>query len=761
MAALIWVVPPVLRWFQRPRDPLDALEEEFEPWWRFLARAAGGIVAWSVAASVVVWAVTLPLVMLRFHLVSPACIVLNVPLVPLTSFALLLAGITLLLGAVWTPLGLPAAWLCNQCLHATDWLVRSGLSWRWGHWFTTGPSPGWVVAVYALLALAVVATAGGWALRKVAWGGVLVLVLLAPAGRAPRGPREAVVLNVGHGLAVVIQTGPGHAVLYDCGKMRDPHVGRRVIAPALWALGVSHLDRVILSHADVDHYNGLDDLLDRFPIGGVLVPAGFAGPPNPGATRLLESVRSRGDSHPGACPRRSAGAGRRPGRDGPPSRAEHAGRAPDNDRSLVLDVADSGRHLLLTGDLDGSGLPELIAGPRRRIDVLVAPHHGGRTANPPWLYDWARPAAVLVSQRAPLPGPGRTRLPGTRGNPAPADASLRGPPVAMVVREIEHPIVPPIANGRAPVGPGRPAAGLHHARRVTPGRLGPRGGCARRLRGRAGRMQRARGRGVRRLGAGAAGRAAPRERAADLGGDPRPRARTACLWRRDGGALRRRPAGRSCCFTASGRTGRRCWVGPRSSWSEAGTSRCSIPGAGAGAETPGPRSGPGRAGTSPSGSTSSAGTVGPGFEPIAWGRSMGAAIALQTAARDHRLKALILEAPYARLHDSIARSLASRRLPAMLAGALLRRAGGIAGCELDHPCPEDAARAVRIPVLILHGSEDRIAPPSEVQRLASALPGPPGVVVVPGAHHGDIFEIGGAELTDRIADFLAGCLDPS
>ena len=99
-------------------------------------------------------------------------------------------------------------------------------------------------------------------------------------------------LAVGHGLAVVIETGGGRAVLYDCGRMRDPSVGRRVIAPALWARGVRRLDAVILSHADADHYNGLPDLLDRVRIGAVLVPEGFDERREPG--RRGRSWRSSG-----------------------------------------------------------------------------------------------------------------------------------------------------------------------------------------------------------------------------------------------------------------------------------------------------------------------------------------------------------------------------------------------------------------------------------------------------------------------------------
>src|SRR5206468_3490886 len=105
---------------------------------------------------------------------------------------------------------------------------------------------------------------------------------------------EADVLAVGHGLAVIVQGNDGRVLLYDCGKLGDPKVGRKTIAPALWWRGLRRIDTIVLSHADSDHFNGLDDLLDRFAIGIVRVPPGFGGPDNPLAEELLERVRRKG-----------------------------------------------------------------------------------------------------------------------------------------------------------------------------------------------------------------------------------------------------------------------------------------------------------------------------------------------------------------------------------------------------------------------------------------------------------------------------------
>jgi competence protein ComEC len=295
----------------------------------------------------------------------------------------------------------------------------------------------------------------------------LVLAALPAVGAGGAGTPTAEILAVGHGLAVVLDTGDGRAVLYDCGRMRDPAVGRRVIAPALWARGVGRLDAVVLSHADADHYNGLPDLLDRFPIAVVLVPPGFeSGGSNPGAAGLLRRVRARG------VPVRTVAAGMGWGSTGGLSfRVLHPGAGSesgkDNARSVVLDVFAMGRHALLTGDLDGDGLAALVARRWRSadgpLDVLLAPHHGGRTANPSWLYDWAAPAAVVVSQRLPSPG-ARDALAAVEGEGVPVlrtwsrgAVRLRWTPSGITARGfLDEPDATPTRSSARDGGPASP-----------------------------------------------------------------------------------------------------------------------------------------------------------------------------------------------------------------------------------------------------------------------------------------------------------------
>ena len=153
---------------------------------------------------------------------------------------------------------------------------------------------------------------------------------------------------------------------------------------------------------------------------------GFGGPANPEADRAHRRGPIAGiPVRTTAAPESWEPAGVRITVQHPP--AAGIPEASDNARSLVLDVAHAGRHLLLTGDLEQLGLIELTAGPRPEPppDVLLAPHHGGKSANPAALTVGPtperrrqpasaamrlqrRPDRPLERQGIPVGGPGAT-----------------------------------------------------------------------------------------------------------------------------------------------------------------------------------------------------------------------------------------------------------------------------------------------------------------------------------------------------------------
>ena len=55
--------------------------------------------------------------------------------------------------------------------------------------------------------------------------------------------------------------------------------GRRAVIPALRALGVSRLDLLIVSHADLDHRGGAESVLAGVEVDELWLPLGSRGDP--------------------------------------------------------------------------------------------------------------------------------------------------------------------------------------------------------------------------------------------------------------------------------------------------------------------------------------------------------------------------------------------------------------------------------------------------------------------------------------------------
>lgn len=743
VAMILWCVQPAIRRATPRLSPLDSLERTLEPRGKRWLRASLATLRAGVLGSGVIWLAAWPLVALRFHLVAPVAIPINVPLIPLTSLALLLSGLTLGLSALWPPLGSPFAWACGQCLAWTEAAVRWGTALPGGHAFVPGPPWAWALAFYALLALATAALASRrkssrpWWVATIACGAVIAALPLFPS--RPEST-EAHALAVGHGLSVVVRTPNGRTLLYDAGRMGDSQVGRRLIAPALWSMGVARLDVLTLSHADSDHYNGLPDLLDRFPIGIVRVPPGFGGPANPGARDLIEAVKARG------IPVETITRGDRIDLGGGTTlEALHPGPSipsgsTDNARSVVLEVVSGGRRLLLTGDLEREGLAEVAARPIRPLDAMLAPHHGGRTSNPAFLYAWAKPRIVLASQRPLAPGSRDPLEPLAEGHFTllrtwqRGAIRLRWTPAALLAAGFLDPPEPSKPTFHLPPAPtllagffglilgGAACLALTVVEwgawsLVLPGRKLPRPSEGRRIEAVAAD-------GTRLVGAHFACEANSGQTLLMLHGLAEDRT---ALQGRVGPMLARGWDVALLDARAGGESG--------GLWGSFGTRESADLLAWLDALTPPDLPAPTFA---------------------AWGRSMGASTAIRAAATDPRLVALILEAPYHDLRAAVARVLRRLRIPfpKTFARLILRRAGRLAGVPLNVARPVDLAPRVDRPVLILHGLLDPIAPVADARSLGQAFPRPAEIIEVAGAGHANVVAIGGDDLFDRVAAFL-------
>jgi competence protein ComEC len=403
VAVLHWGIGPALD--RRARDPVQQLIDDQRPTWLRLLRWLGRIIVESYLVALAVWLAVTPLAASRYGLVSPAGFVLGPPLTLLTSVALLAGFLLLLLAPLSLPILAPLAFVVHVSLAACEWLVDAADRFRLS-FFYVGEIPEWWLWVFYVALLAVLTQPVLRSFRRLAWMsgvGWLGIGVLAAAVRLPSDELRVTFLAVGHGGCTVMETPDGRTLLYDSGALAGPDVARRQIAPYLWHRGIRRIDEVFLSHADLDHFNGLVGLLDMFPVGQVTCTPTFADKSTEAVRFTLDVLQRRGVTV------RTVKAGDRLTAGAVELRVLHPpGSGPEgneNARSMVLEVRHADHSILLTGDLEGPGLEMVLRTERRRFDVLQAPHHGSPKSNVEALAVWARPR-VVVSCQGPPPAVG-------------------------------------------------------------------------------------------------------------------------------------------------------------------------------------------------------------------------------------------------------------------------------------------------------------------------------------------------------------------
>ena len=110
-----------------------------------------------------------------------------------------------------------------------------------------------------------------WPGRRLALLGVVALLLQSPEPPG-KGCVDVHVLDVGQGLATVLQT-ERSTVVFDTGvSYRDGGaVAEHVIVPFLRSKRVTRIERLVVSHADIDHSGGVRAIREYADIGTVLV----------------------------------------------------------------------------------------------------------------------------------------------------------------------------------------------------------------------------------------------------------------------------------------------------------------------------------------------------------------------------------------------------------------------------------------------------------------------------------------------------------
>ena len=379
MAGLVWLLPSILAWMEK-RLPMH----------RPVVAALAGNVACSLGAT----AFSIPLAALYFRqipLLSPVANLLTLFVVEaifgagyaVCAVGALIPGLGGLLGQL---LAWPVRW-CRAVYRAVASIPFAGL------YAGTVSSALWLAGLYALAALWILLRRRGRRLPldvPVCAGAIgLCLVLIAAKLSIPDGEARLTVLDVDQGQCVVLAD-RDTAVVIDCGGAGLDNAGDRA-ANYLLSVGHTRADALILTHLHHDHANGVLTLLCRMKVDRLILPAG-TDDADQLLDPILEMARERGVAVTFLSQEQTARIGGMtldlllPQGDG------------DNERGIVVHALAAGQSAFIMGDAGTEAEMSLL---RARsvpdVDILVAGHHGSRTATGTLFLAAAKPETAVIS----------------------------------------------------------------------------------------------------------------------------------------------------------------------------------------------------------------------------------------------------------------------------------------------------------------------------------------------------------------------------
>ncbi|MBP6309158.1 MAG: DNA internalization-related competence protein ComEC/Rec2 [Arenimonas sp.] len=294
---------------------------------------------------------------------------ISLVVVPLSLLGLLFAGIPSIATILWQ-----CAYWCMQLLWSVLEMMQNM---HWASMLIAQPSI-WLVAL-ALIGACLCLLPRSFPAKFL--GLFLMLPLLFPKLNViPYQTVRISVIDVGQGLSVLVLT-QNHQLLYDtgAGNAHGFSRGKSTLVPALNALQIRYLDKVIISHGDNDHAGGLQGLKEAIKIGRI--EASQMALKTPAfECQQGQSWQWDGVKFTYLWP-------------------NHIIADKKNDRSCVLRIEANGRSVLLTGDISKNSELSLVEqyGVTLQSEIIVVPHHGSKTSSSIEFLQAVKPKIAIVS----------------------------------------------------------------------------------------------------------------------------------------------------------------------------------------------------------------------------------------------------------------------------------------------------------------------------------------------------------------------------
>ncbi|MBM9512120.1 DNA internalization-related competence protein ComEC/Rec2 [Desulfogranum marinum] len=350
---------------------------------------------------------TLPIMLFHFNQTSLVGPVMNLLLEPLLCLWALPAGLVALLFMQPAPelallilkIGQAGLWLAVKSTAAIAAFPFSSV-------WTITPTYYEIALYYVVIALCLQGNfQQKYALKAVGIASMSSLLMLSFTSSFwhPRHSKETRIhyLDIGQGNATLLQLPDGKNILIDGGGAHSTrfNIGRNVIAPFLRKQRIRHLESILISHPDSDHFNGIPFLLRQFSPDTLYINGQEEKDDKP-YQRLL-SIAQQQDV---ALIKGTAGTIISTSRQytlsclGMRGLLDEHKQWSSNEQSLVFLLRHGSRTFLFPGDIPATAEDILLTRHQTlATDVLLASHHGSITSSSATFIEKTRPQLILVS----------------------------------------------------------------------------------------------------------------------------------------------------------------------------------------------------------------------------------------------------------------------------------------------------------------------------------------------------------------------------
>ena len=411
VTAIVYFVPKMEKPLRRLWENEDTAASQHIS---MLTKFRNAAVKWLVLSYLVTLAAqigTTPLIAYHFFRSYPLGIVVGPFAVGLVSLIVAVGMVSVCVGFIWVPFAKLLA-LLNHAIISIFLALIDLFGQAWGVVKVAPPSFGICVLYVAIFF--VIANwhyvRRHWRIASLVGLSVIAIWVWDTAFHEKGRLLEVVTLDVGQGDATFVRFPDNRTMLVDGGIQRsyydekkqrqvDYDVGKRIIEPYLDFRAVRKLDRVVLTHPDIDHGGGLAYILQNFEVGHVL---GISDLPIDSQThrRLRTIVKAEG------IPYSFPYAGEIELTPTATLNLLHPIDAAStnlldqdkNDDSLVIKLTYHEVDILFTGDIGKQAESRLVAsGSDLRSEILKVPHHGSRTSSTAPFIDAVQPRYALFS----------------------------------------------------------------------------------------------------------------------------------------------------------------------------------------------------------------------------------------------------------------------------------------------------------------------------------------------------------------------------